>query len=1012
MASLDHIWPDGHARTLWNLDALQQPRAIPFLSYQFSSEFFFALAIGAMVIVLFASRRFNVHSSAVDSMDIRALRELKPMDLRATALMSQAYMRYVGVLLFIYLAFTLFGNLVLDAINTLPSAAGLQLDAQNVDFNSPQWPILISFGIAGFVPMLKPLDVIERRLRAWAHKSAGIPIRIAHQTNRVKRALDRLTEKVGEPADAPAWLAKIAPKEERDRTFNSLTQLTYLISWAKDQRAYWPSAKTRSVLRGIEKEELEQGFLTLEVFDDLMTEDYDVANAAPVPGAAPAPRWQAAGAIAGETTFVNLDPLSRHRKRLEREWNTLSDRIESQRDELASMLAIFAEHDRRTDEIANEQMRGVVEEASANETVEDGPTFWLYLSLLPVAAIYFLAISSDKQPLLSSIEKTNWSITLSTLLLVLRTFFLFVLPVALVMSWRHALREREDESWIDIKWLQLDKAMVRELIIGGFIGAAGSAAGLTFLSMFWVALLAHNEEQFLNTFLGGPQSFLAVYTSFALIAAVTAIMVLLAVEHVRLSRKRLARGVGLIVLGLLNVGLVLGAWAVLTEMWYGFGRCQDVKGFVNLMEAVMTDGMDHPCARTYELTDLLVFALLAFSSACLFVPRPKSDGETPPRPSFWSRFRARIHGLWGRRTTGTFLVIFLYLSALPLHAQTGTVEQPTATPEGEADRDMPKTVRIGFRKDVQPFAYYDESEERFRGYLVDLCYKIFQVGSGQEEYRVLPVPVTASTRFNAFKSPREEPAIDLLCDPVTLRYNVDDPKSSGNDGALPKDDGRDGGIFSPIVFASGVSYLHRRPSPDDGDVVMGWVRGSTAENVARRACRSDLFNARPTGSGACDAAPETTAQACSNLEPAAKAAKGAGSDSDTSETRARRYAFCEFESHTNAIDWFCSGYVEKAYFGDRDIIIGKIEAVVGRDNQRSNQCRGYESANATFTYEPYALIVKLDDPELLQFVQRRIYELFSNSDEIAGIFLANFGGKKMTATLANLYLLNAVGREH
>ena len=61
--------------------------------------------------------------------------------------------------------------------------------------------------------------------------------------------------------------------------------------------------------------------------------------------------------------------------------------------------------------------------------------------------------------------------------------------------------------------------------------------------------------------------------------------------------------------------------------------------------------------------------------------------------------------------------------------------------------------------------------------------------------------------------------IDLLCDPITLRYTAER---------------RSAGVFSPIVFASGVSYLRTRNRGRGSSVYIGYVESTTAEEIADR----------------------------------------------------------------------------------------------------------------------------------------------------------------------------------
>ena len=73
------------------------------------------------------------------------------------------------------------------------------------------------------------------------------------------------------------------------------------------------------------------------------------------------------------------------------------------------------------------------------------------------------------------------------------------------------------------------------------------------------------------------------------------------------------------------------------------------------------------------------------------------------------------------------------------------------------------------------------------------------------------------------------------CDPVTLRYSDEKRVKAG--------------IFSPMVFATGITYLQRRDREGRSSIYIGYARGSTAERAAQRACEVDLFasSCRPEG---------------------------------------------------------------------------------------------------------------------------------------------------------------------
>lgn len=119
------------------------------------------------------------------------------------------------------------------------------------------------------------------------------------------------------------------------------------------------------------------------------------------------------------------------------------------------------------------------------------------------------------------------------------------------------------------------------------------------------------------------------------------------------------------------------------------------------------------------------------------------------------------------------------------------------------------------------------------------------------------------------------------------------------------------------------------------------------------------------------------------------------------------YHFCPQDTHDQLIEWFCAGPSDqrRIYLGDRELILERLESwKKTRGPCVVDQPRGGEF----LSYEPYAFPISKYRPALFQFVQRRIYELFSQRAEMNGRFASSFEGRRMSSTLAYLFLLNAV----
>jgi hypothetical protein len=56
-------------------------------------------------------------------------------------------------------------------------------------------------------------------------------------------------------------------------------------------------------------------------------------------------------------------------------------------------------------------------------------------------------------------------------------------------------------------------------------------------------------------------------------------------------------------------------------------------------------------------------------------------------------------------------------------------------------------------------------------------------------------------------------------------------------------------------------------------------------------------------------------------------------------------------------------------------------------------------------------LISKTDPDLVQFVQRGVYDLFSHRSKATSLFSTYFPGAEMSPVLAYLFMLNAVDEE-
>ena len=346
---------------------------------------------------------------------------------------------------------------------------------------------------------------------------------------------------------------------------------------------------------------------------------------------------------------------------------------------------------------------------------------------------------------------------------------------------------------------------------------------------------------------------------------------------------------------------------------------------------------------------------------------------------------------------------------------TAAIGQAPAPEAGE-----PRPVLVGFRADAPPFSSIKRvgEEERYEGYLVDLCNRIFTPDRG-ERYRMVKTQVTSADRFARLARSRGGA---LAARPADRRRQDRSPLRPGH-AALRLRERRAGRRAAHgrslladrlrhrgLLSWSAASAASIRP-------VLGFVGGTTARKVVLQACERDAFRERARFGTQSDAdAIRACAADLENARDKFDTARRQGRDRSVPmcnddappDSEPSGYRFCLFANHTAAAEWFCMAQPNGAlyYFGDKDLILGQVEA-----RAKAGKCDVQASDQPFYSYEPYALLISPADSELVKFVQRRIYEIFSDRSEALGLFASNFEGKAMSVPLANLFLLNGVEDE-
>lgn len=270
-----------------------------------------------------------------------------------------------------------------------------------------------------------------------------------------------------------------------------------------------------------------------------------------------------------------------------------------------------------------------------------------------------------------------------------------------------------------------------------------------------------------------------------------------------------------------------------------------------------------------------------------------------------------------------------------------------------------ESLRVGFRCDAPPFSYLrrgcsgqpDVRREAtmFQGYIADVCNAVFR----EMRVDVEPVEVDAARRLDMLDGGDGGDAIDVLCDPTTV--------TSERYARF---------WFSQVIFLSGVSYVFlpggrvvppnglaqkAAPAPAGGRILIGYVVNTTAKRRAEQMIRNNVFGVR----------------------------------SDETETVA-------FHNHREGIAAICDQRLD-FYVADRDVILWFLN---GREFAGCNAA----TSGRFYSYEPYAIVVARQKPELAVRIQRAVYEVVRRGG-IEDALNRNFRGGNVSRILRELIRL-------
>jgi ABC-type amino acid transport substrate-binding protein len=962
------FWPSGVPRTLWQFDLLTPDARpnFPLVGIEVSLEFVSAFLAGALLICIFAWRRFSEPAYNVGTEAFRDFKDLTIWSLKDGYSLRRAYMIYCLALVFIFATLAFFGRVIFQLASQF-QVAGLQVNVGTVAFDSWQWPLFLALGIAGFAPLINPLVPVESWLRRFSHEVVGIPTRLQEKCLRLKTLIDGDASVPAEVGDPPAWWERqLGPKLAGALTLRQ--NLGAVVAWSNAEHLEWSDPDIRRKLDAYERAACDDAEAALAEFDYLTRRDAELER-----------------------------DLASHPERLkdcEARLSAATEKMERVRDRLAIVLAIYCENGAAFRNMPNGRLKQAIEKNFVDR--EELPATGLPLyTFIVVFIVYFVAISSQWHSLISAVPMTPSTVAVSAAMETLKVFTVVWLPLVVATTFSTVVLGPRPRVTAN------SRGSRHEVLWGTVPGAVGvfvvALVALTLVSILFAALPTDSLERMRQS-LFGTGTLPGVLLSFLKLSPI-AIICFVFVNAVRQPEEEPNRRVVFtLALGAASSSLVY--MILMTNSSYSEFPCkrilaenqdavvrwaQDVVFPVRFLDNGFQLNSLQACFSLYSATNIVVIAMAAFFSTFGLARSRRTNGVAPTEPD--------------RRAHGSVIAGAAVLASLALLPVAGTAQQ--YKPE-----DDPNRVTLGFRTDVQPFSYVaggmlgDGSTSRdkpragrpYVGYVAELCYQIF----GNSGYEVEQISVTAQNRFDLMRRPGEEGTdkVDVLCDATTLR--LDDPSRT------------DAGVFSPIIFVSGVSYVTRSVRRFGVDVELGFARGTTARGVVEVACEADVLQLGVRKGAGCKPPERIDGRIdCRLTRVPLEPWRQTPSLAELSD-KAPSYVMCAMDTHDELIEWFCSeNGRDKAYFGDREIILAKLGdwLALGRP------CAGVRDPVQSFTYEPYALLISKDDPELIAFVQQRVYELFSHRSGIEALFAKWFDGQNMSPALAWLYVLNGVMQE-
>jgi ABC-type amino acid transport substrate-binding protein len=261
------------------------------------------------------------------------------------------------------------------------------------------------------------------------------------------------------------------------------------------------------------------------------------------------------------------------------------------------------------------------------------------------------------------------------------------------------------------------------------------------------------------------------------------------------------------------------------------------------------------------------------------------------------------------------------------------------------------------------------------------------------------VGVTATTREMALETDDVSERIDILCDSTSVTFERSKKY-----------------LFTPLVFASGVSYAVSRSARDREEAAfVAAVSQSDASGTDTTALPSvptcndmDAAGIAPVfrigvlaGTTAVEAVKHEKTQRLFRLN------RGADRGERVCIEQVRDGGYLE------GIKRLCRG--EYSYFfGDRDLLVRRLESHLAQqpdpEAETATPCDA-ELSSAFYSFEPYAIAVRADRPDLYLKVQTSVFKFFSDPERVRTLFREKFGEQARPSELVeSLFRLNSLGQ--